>query len=89
MPVPGGGAARGGEAGFAGIYLREDFGGAGLSRLDAAIVFEELAAGCTSTAAYISIHNMVAWMIDAFGADEQRAPLGARSHDHGALRQPA
>ena len=61
------------KLGFAGIYLREDFGGAGLSRLDAAIVFEELAAGCTSTAAYISIHNMVAWMIDAFGADEQRA----------------
>jgi alkylation response protein AidB-like acyl-CoA dehydrogenase len=61
------------KLGFAGIYLREDFGGAGLSRLDAAIVFEELAAGCTSTAAYISIHNMVAWMIDTFGADEQRA----------------
>src|SRR5690606_24594365 len=61
------------KLGFAGIYLREDYGGAGLSRLDAAIVFEELAAGCTSTAAYISIHNMVAWMIDAFGTDEQRA----------------
>jgi len=61
------------KLGFAGIYVREDYGGAGLSRLDAAIVFEELAAGCTSTAAYISIHNMVAWMIDAFGADEQRA----------------
>ena len=60
------------ELGFAGIYIREDYGGAGLSRLDAAIVFEELAAGCTSTAAYISIHNMVAWMIDAFGSDEQR-----------------
>jgi alkylation response protein AidB-like acyl-CoA dehydrogenase len=61
------------KLGFAGIYVRDDYGGAGLSRLDAAIVFEELAAGCTSTAAYISIHNMVAWMIDAFGADEQRA----------------
>ena len=61
------------KLGFAGIYLREDYGGAGLSRLDAAVVFEELAAGCTSTAAYISIHNMVAWMIDAFGAAEQRA----------------
>ena len=61
------------KLGFAGIYIREDYGGAGLSRLDAAIVFEELAAGCTSTAAYISIHNMVAWMIDAFGSDEQRA----------------
>ena len=61
------------KLGFAGIYVRDDYGGADLSRLDAAIVFEELAAGCTSTAAYISIHNMVAWMIDAFGADEQRA----------------
>jgi alkylation response protein AidB-like acyl-CoA dehydrogenase len=61
------------KLGLAGIYLREDYGGAGLSRLDAAIVFEELAAGCTSTAAYISIHNMVAWMIDAFASDEQRA----------------
>jgi hypothetical protein len=61
------------KLGFAGIYVREDYGGAGLSRLDATVVFEELAAGCTSTAAYISIHNMVAWMIDAFGSDQQRA----------------
>ena len=61
------------KLGFAGIYVGEEHGGAGLSRLDAAIVFEELAAGCTSTAAYISIHNMVAWMIDAFAAAEQRA----------------
>jgi hypothetical protein len=59
--------------GFAGVYVGEGHGGAGLSRLDAAIIFEELATGCTSTAAYLSIHNMVAWMIDAFGADEQRA----------------
>jgi alkylation response protein AidB-like acyl-CoA dehydrogenase len=59
--------------GFAGIYVREDHGGAGLSRLDAAIVFEELAVGCTSTAAYLSIHNMVGWMIDAFGSADQRA----------------
>jgi alkylation response protein AidB-like acyl-CoA dehydrogenase len=61
------------KLGFAGIYVSEDGGGAGLSRLDAAIVFEELATGCTSTAAYISIHNMVAWMIDAFAAAGQRA----------------
>jgi alkylation response protein AidB-like acyl-CoA dehydrogenase len=61
------------KLGFAGIYIGEEHGGAGLCRLDAAIVFEELAAGCTSTAAYISIHNMVAWMIDAFGSGEQRA----------------
>jgi alkylation response protein AidB-like acyl-CoA dehydrogenase len=58
--------------GFAGIYVDEAHGGTGLSRLDAALIFEELAAGCTSTAAYISIHNMVAWMIDAFGTPEQR-----------------
>jgi alkylation response protein AidB-like acyl-CoA dehydrogenase len=58
--------------GFGGIYVREDVGGAALSRLDAAIIFEELAQGCTSTAAYISIHNMAAWMIDAFGGEAQR-----------------
>jgi alkylation response protein AidB-like acyl-CoA dehydrogenase len=58
--------------GFGGIYVREDVGGSALSRLDAALIFEELAQGCTSTAAYISIHNMAAWMIDAFGGPEQR-----------------
>src|SRR3990167_8604158 len=58
--------------GFGGLYVREDVGGAELSRLDAALVFEELAQGCTSTAAYISIHNMAAWMIDGFGSDAQR-----------------
>jgi alkylation response protein AidB-like acyl-CoA dehydrogenase len=58
--------------GFGGIYVKEDVGGSALNRLDAAIIFEELAQGCTSTAAYISIHNMAAWMIDAYGNDEQR-----------------
>ena len=58
--------------GFAGLYVREDVGGTACPRLDAAIVLEELAAGCTSTAAYISIHNMAAWMIDAFGSDDLR-----------------
>jgi Acyl-CoA dehydrogenases len=58
--------------GFGGIYVSEDVGGSGLGRLDAAIIFEELASGCTSTAAYISIHNMAAWMIDRFGNEEQR-----------------
>ena len=58
--------------GFGGIYCRDDVGGSGLSRLDAALIFEELAAGCTSTAAYVSIHNMAAWMIDRFGDDAQR-----------------
>src|SRR5690348_1103498 len=59
--------------GFAGIYVRDQFGGSGLNRLDATIIFEELAAACVSTAAYLSIHNMAAWMIDRFGNDEQRA----------------
>jgi hypothetical protein len=58
--------------GFAGIYVSEDVGGAGLTRLDAALIFEELAAACPSTAAYISIHNMAAWMIDRFGGEAQR-----------------
>ena len=60
------------ELGFAGIYVREDVGGSGLTRLDAALIFEELAKGCTSTAAYISIHNMTGWMIDRFGSQELR-----------------
>jgi len=63
---------RAAELGFGGIYVRDDVGGSGLTRLDAALVFEELSAGCTSTAAYLSIHNMAAWMIDRFGGTDQR-----------------
>lgn len=59
--------------GFAGIYCGEAHGGSALGRLDAALIFEELASGCVSTAAYISIHNMASWMIDCFGNDDQRA----------------
>ena len=59
--------------GFAGIYCREAHGGSGLGRLDATLIFEELAAACPSTAAYISIHNMATWMIDRFGTDDQAA----------------
>jgi len=58
--------------GFGGIYIRDDVGGSNLSRLDAAIIFEELAGGCPSTAAYISIHNMVAAIIDRYGSETQR-----------------
>jgi alkylation response protein AidB-like acyl-CoA dehydrogenase len=58
--------------GFAGIYVRDDVGGSNLTRLDAALILEQLAAGCTSTAAFISIHNMASWMIDCFGNDAQR-----------------
>ncbi len=61
------------ELGLAAIYTREDVGGAGLGRLDAALIFEALSAGCTSTAAYISIHNMCCWMIDRFGSEDLRA----------------
>lgn len=64
--------AAAGELGMGGIYVREDFGGSGLSRTDAVLIFEELAKADPSIAAYISIHNMVAWMIDAFGNDAQR-----------------
>ncbi len=58
--------------GMGGIYIQEDVGGSGLSRLDAALIFEALATGCPTVSAYISIHNMAAWMIDAYGSDEQR-----------------
>jgi alkylation response protein AidB-like acyl-CoA dehydrogenase len=56
--------------GMAAIYVREESGGSGLTRLDAALIFEALATGCPSTAAYLSIHNMVSWMIDRFGAPD-------------------
>ncbi|CRK50032.1 Acyl-CoA dehydrogenase [Rhodococcus sp. RD6.2] len=58
--------------GMGGIYIREDVGGSGLRRLDSVRIFEQLATGDPSIAAYISIHNMVAWMIDTYGTDEQR-----------------
>ncbi len=61
-----------GENGFCGIYTREDVGGLNLKRIDAAIIFEELSYGCTSTAAYITIHNMVTWMIDNFAKEDVR-----------------
>ncbi|WP_345555810.1 acyl-CoA dehydrogenase family protein, partial [Microbacterium kyungheense] len=63
---------RGGDLGLGGIYVRDDFGGTGLSRSDAAAIFEELAKGDPAIAAYISIHNMVAWMIDTYGDEDQR-----------------
>jgi len=60
------------ELGFGGIYVKEEVGGSALTRLDAALIFEELSKGCTSTAAYISIHNMVAWIIDTYGSEDLR-----------------
>ncbi len=66
---------RAAELGLCGITVREASGGSGLTRLDSAIIMEELAAGCPITAAYISIHNMVAGMVDRFGSEQQRASL--------------
>lgn len=61
--------AKAGEMGFCGLYTPQRWGGLGLSRQDAAIVFEELAAGCTSTTAYITIHNMATWMLSRWGSE--------------------
>ncbi|MBU2709688.1 acyl-CoA dehydrogenase family protein [Zooshikella harenae] len=63
---------RAGELGFCGIYCTEEEGGLGLSRLDASIIFEQLAQGCTSTTAYLTIHNMVTWMISLYGQEAVR-----------------
>ena len=64
-----------GALGMAGIYIKDDVGGSSLSRLDATLIFEALSTGCPTVAAYLSIHNMCAWMIDAYGSDEQRRRL--------------
>lgn len=58
--------------GLAAIYIKSDVGGSELSRLDSAFIFEELASACPSTAAYLSIHNMVAWLIDQYGDENIR-----------------
>ena len=60
------------ELGMGGLYVRDDVGGSDLSRLDAAVIFEALATGCPAVSAFISIHNMAAWMIDRYGNEEQR-----------------
>ncbi len=61
--------------GLAGIYTGEEYGGSGLGRIEAALVFEELSTACASTAAYLSIHNMACWMVDRFGDTALRAKL--------------
>jgi alkylation response protein AidB-like acyl-CoA dehydrogenase len=58
--------------GFGGIYVSQEYGGTGLTRLDASLIFEQLSQGCVSSTAYLSIHNMCAWMIDKFGNSEQK-----------------
>jgi alkylation response protein AidB-like acyl-CoA dehydrogenase len=60
------------ELGMGAIYVRDDVGGSGLTRFDAALIFEALATGCPAVSSYISIHNMCAWMIDQFGDEAQR-----------------
>ncbi len=64
--------------GLAGIVVSEDIGGANLTRLDAALLFEQLAAGCVTTSAYLSIHNMVVATIDSFASDNLRTKWGPR-----------
>ncbi|WP_027966998.1 acyl-CoA dehydrogenase family protein [Halomonas halocynthiae] len=66
---------RAGEAGFLGIYTPEERGGLGLSRLDASLIFEQLSQGCISTTAYLTIHNMVTWMVASWGSDTLREQL--------------
>jgi alkylation response protein AidB-like acyl-CoA dehydrogenase len=63
------------ELGFGGLYVREESGGAGLTRLDATLIFEALSMACPSVAAFLSIHNMCAAMIDRYGSDAMRAAL--------------
>ncbi|MFC0243612.1 isobutyryl-CoA dehydrogenase [Rhodopseudomonas telluris] len=58
--------------GIGGIYIRDDVGGSAMTRFDAALIFEALATGCPAVSAFISIHNMAAWMIDSFGSEAQR-----------------
>ncbi|MFW1499777.1 acyl-CoA dehydrogenase family protein [Vibrio parahaemolyticus] len=62
-----------GELGFLSLYTPEAHGGLGLSRLDASIVFEQLSMGCTSTTAFMTIHNMVCWMVASFATEDVRA----------------
>lgn len=58
--------------GMGGIYIRDDVGGSGLTRMDAALIFEALSQGCPVIASFLSIHNMCAWVIDAYGSEAQR-----------------
>ncbi|MCT8160322.1 acyl-CoA dehydrogenase family protein [Pseudoruegeria sp. SHC-113] len=67
------------ELGFGGLYVREESGGAGLSRLDATLVFEALSMACPSVAAFLSIHNMCAAMIDKFGSEAMKADVLPRA----------
>jgi alkylation response protein AidB-like acyl-CoA dehydrogenase len=67
-----------GELGFLGIYSPEEYGGLGLSRLDASLIFEEMSKHCTSTTAYLTIHNMCAWMLTTFGSESLASEWGTK-----------
>src|SRR3546814_5057426 len=68
------------ELGFGSIYVSEESGGIGLGRLEAALIMEAMAYGCPSTSAFISIHNMAAWMIDRFGSADRKSTRLNSSH---------
>jgi alkylation response protein AidB-like acyl-CoA dehydrogenase len=76
--------AKAGELGFCGLYASVEHGGLGLSRLDAALIFEEMAAACPSTTAFLTIHNMATWMVSEFAPPQVAAewcpPLTAGTH---------
>ena len=61
------------ELGFAGVYVSSEYGGTGLGRKDAAVIFEQLSMGCVGSTAYLTIHNMCSWILDSFGNEEQKA----------------
>lgn len=77
--------AQAGELGFCGLYSSEEYGGLGLGRLDATIVFEELAAACASTTAFLTIHNMATWMVTRWARPEVAADWGPRLTSGAAL----
>jgi len=60
------------ELGFGGIYVNEKYGGSGLGRMEASVIFEGLSTGCVGSSAYLSIANMCCWMVDQFGNEEQK-----------------
>ncbi|RBQ16924.1 acyl-CoA dehydrogenase [Spongiactinospora rosea] len=65
--------AKAADLGLGGVYVAEEYGGSALSRRDGVLIYETLATGCPSIAGYVSIHNMVAWMIDHYGDEAQRS----------------
>ncbi len=76
-----------GELGLGGIYVREDVGGSALSRTDAVAIVEELAKADPAVAAFITIHNMVAWMIDTYGNRRAAPRVAPEPHGDDRLRQ--